>query len=100
MVPPEPFIGDCDVDVDKGGSSSSASTTDTEFCSLSDEDSANVSCRQELLCYEYLCWRALLSTRQYDIMRSVENSFSSTEKLPFRQRLHQVRASSCSQLHL
>jgi len=92
MVPPVPSLGSGDVDVDEGGSSQSASTTDTEFSSLSEEDISNSSSRRELLCYGFLYGRARLSTRQYDIMRSVENSFSSTEKWPSRWRLQQVRA--------
>jgi len=91
MVSLVPSLGGGDVDVDEGGSSPSASTTDTEFSSLSEEDSANFSSRRELLCHGYLYGRARLSTRQYDIMRSVENSFSSTEKCPSRWRLQQVR---------
>jgi len=50
MVPPVPSLGGGDVDVDEGGSSPSASTTDTEFSSLSEKDSANLSSRRELLC--------------------------------------------------
>jgi len=92
MVPPVPSLGGGDVDVEEGGSSPSASTTDIEFSSVSEEDSANFSSRRELLCYGFLYERARLSTRQYDIMRSVENSFSSTEKWPSRWRLKQVRA--------
>jgi len=92
MVPPVPSLGGGDVDVDEGESSPSASTTDTEFSSPSEKDSANFSSRRELLCYGYLYGRARLSIRQYDIMRSVENSFSSTEKWLSRWRLQQVRA--------
>jgi len=84
MVPPVPSLGGGDVDAEEGGSSPSASSTDTEFSSLSEEDSANFSSRWELLCYGYVYGRARLSTRQYDIMRSVENSLSSTEKWPSR----------------
>jgi len=92
MVPPVPSLGGGDVDVDEGGSSPSASTTDTEFSSLSEKDSANLSSRRELLCSGHFYGRTRLSTRQYDIMSSVENSFSSTEKWPSRWRLQQVRA--------
>jgi len=92
MVPPAPSLGGGDVDVDEGRSSPSASTTDSGFSSISEEDSANFSSRRELLCYGSLYGRARLSERQYDIMRSVDNSYSSTEKCPSRWRLQQVRA--------
>jgi len=80
MAATVPSLGIDDVDVEKGARSPSASTTDTEFSSPSDEDSANFYSRREPPCYGYLYGRARLSTRQYDIMRSVQNSFSSTEK--------------------
>jgi len=91
MVPLVLPLGGGDVDVDESGTSPSASKTDTEFSSMLEDDSANISSCRELLCHGHLYGRAWLSTRQYDIMRSVENSFSSAERWPSRWLLQQVR---------
>ena len=91
MVPSVLPSGGGDVDVEESGSSPSASTTDTEFSSMSEDDSVKFSSRRVLLCYGYLYGRVRLTTRQYDIMRSVETFFSSAETWPSRLRLEPVR---------
>jgi len=63
MDPPVPSVGGGDENVEECGSSPPASTTDNEFFSLSEKDSANSSSRRVLLCDGYLYGRVRLSTR-------------------------------------
>jgi len=60
MDPPVPSVGGGDANVEEGESSPSVSTTDNEFSSLSEKDSANFSSRRVLLCDGYLYGRVRL----------------------------------------
>jgi len=67
--------------------------TDTEFSFSSDEENREglFQTRREYHCYGCLFGKSRLSSRQYDMMRQVENTFTGTEKWPSRWRLGQIR---------
>jgi len=67
--------------------------TDTEFSFSSDEENREglFQTRREFHCYGCLFGNSRLSSRQYDMMRQVENTCTGTEKWPSRWRLGQIR---------
>jgi len=67
--------------------------TDTEFSFSSDEENREglLQTRREFHCYGYLFGKSRLFSRQYDMMRQVENTFTGPEKWPIRWRLGQIR---------
>jgi len=56
-----------------------------------DSDATPFESRRVFMCYLYLYGKARLSTRQYDAIREVENSFPGAERWPSQWRLRQIR---------
>ena len=68
-------------------------STDTEFSFSSDEENREVLFQTRIVFHSYGYWfsKSRLSSRQYDMMRLVENPFTGQEKWPSRWRLGQIR---------
>lgn len=69
---------------------SDISTERTGFATDIEVEERPFASRRDFMCYGYLDGSARASTRQYDMMREVENSFSPAEAWPTRSRLQQL----------